>query len=263
MHAVPEVQRQEGEVTVIGCCKSMLVRRAALAVLIAGAACGGDPVDPENRPPEAVGEIEPQTIEEGMRWQANVTPFFNDPDEDTLTYKASSSDSDVASTSMAGAALTVTGVSAGTCVVTITATDPDNESATQTVDITVTMANRAPQLLVPIPDWTIGVDSTLILDVSRNFSDPDGDPLTYAAASDDNDVATAVAQGFSIRIEGIAAGTATVTVTVSDPGGLSASDDFEITVEESSPPLAMAFGTATFSWLPVYSVKIVSIERGR
>lgn len=251
----------------IDCCKSMLVRMAALAVLIAGAACDKDPVVPENRPPEAVGEIEPQTIEEGKRWQANIATYFNDPDEDNLTYKAESSDPDVASTSMAGANITVTGVSAGTCVVTITATDPDDESAEQKVNITVTPANREPFVVREIADTTIKVDSTLILDISTIFSDPDpGDQLTFSIASDDPDVATAVVDGgVFARIEGVSAGTATVIVTATDQGGLSASDDFEVTVEESSPPLAMAgktatFKTATLSLLPVYSVKIVRIE---
>ena len=239
---------------------------AALAVLIAGAACGKDPVDPPNRPPEAVGEIEPQTIEEGKRWQANISTYFNDPDKDNLTYKAESSDSDVASASMAGANITVTGVSAGTCVVTITATDPDDESAEQKVDITVTPANRPPFVVREIEDETIKVDSVRNLDISQNFADPDpGDRLTMSASSDDTDIVTAVAtQNFEVRIEGISAGTATVTVTATDQGGLSVSDDFEVTVEASSPPPAMAGGTASSLLpVPVYSVKIVRIESRR
>lgn len=249
----------------IDCCKSMLVRIAALAVLIAGAACGKKTVELENRPPEAVGEIEPQTIEEGKRWQANVAPYFNDPDEDNLTYRAESSDSDVASTSMAGANITVTGVSAGTCVVTITATDPEGESAEQKVDITVTPANRAPIVVQEIPDETIKVDSTISLDISLTFRDPDNDRLTFTAESDDTDVATAVAQGFSVTLTGISVGTATVTVTATDPGGLSVSTDFQVTVEASSPPPAMAGRAVASRWLPVpvYTVKVVPIEPRR
>lgn len=235
-----------------------MVRMAALAVLIAGAACG-KPVEPENRPPEAVGTIEPQSIEEEKRWQASMAPFFNDPDEDDLTYKAASSDSEVASTSMAGANITVTGVSEGKCVVTVTATDPDGESAEQKVDITVTPANKPPVLVRPIPDWTIKVDSTLVLDVSLNFTDPDGDVLTYSAASDDTDIATAVARAFEITVEGVSAGTTTITVTATDPGGLSVSDDFEVTVEASGPPPAMA----RLGPVPAYTVRISPVGRRR
>ena len=68
------------------------------------------------------------------------------------------------------------------------------------------------------------------MDVSGNFSDPEGDELTYTAASSDDDIATASLSGAAVTITGVAAGSATVTVTATDPGGLSATQTFDVTV---------------------------------
>ena len=68
-------------------------------------------------------------------------------------------------------------------------------------------------------------------DVSENFSDPDGDELTYTAASSADSVATVSFSGAEVTaVAGVAAGSATVTVTATDPGGLSATQTFDVTV---------------------------------
>lgn len=62
------------------------------------------------------------------------------------------------------------------------------------------------------------------------FSDPDGDPLTYTASSSDDAVAYPEVVRDSLYLFTVAPGTATVTITATDPGGLSATTAFEVTV---------------------------------
>ena len=81
-----------------------------------------------------------------------------------------------------------------------------------------------------LPDRELALDSTLDMDMSRAFTDPDGDPLDYAASSSAPDVVTVLAQGFRVRLTAVGAGPATVAVTATDPGGLSAAESFEVTV---------------------------------
>lgn len=71
----------------------------------------------------------------------------------------------------------------------------------------------------------------MTVDVSGAFSDPDGDPLSYEATSDASDIATASVSGSDVTVIGEAPGSATVTVTATDPGGLSATQTFAVTVE--------------------------------
>ncbi len=70
------------------------------------------------------------------------------------------------------------------------------------------------------------------MDVSSYFSDPDGDALSYTAASSNAGVAEASVSGSSVAVAAHARGVVTVTVTARDRGGgLSASSPFAVTVE--------------------------------
>ena len=163
----------------------------------------------------------------------NVASAFSDPDGDGLTYGASSSASAVASVSVSGTNVAIAGVSAGTATVTVTASDPDGLSAQQTFGVTV--PNRAPEATDSIPAQTIEVGDSVSFDLADHFSDPDGDALTYVASSSATGVASASVSGTVLAVEGVSAGTATVTVTASDPDGLSAEQTFDVTVPNRAP----------------------------
>ena len=183
-------------------------------------------VEAANRAPVTVDEIPPLPMTVGEQFSAPVDIFFMDPDGDTLTYAAMSSDTTVVTTAMTANIITVAAVGAGESTITVTATDPEGLSATQTTTATVTAVNRGPTLTDTIPHQEMVPGDTVTLDVSNNFTDPDGDTLTFTAASGDTSVATASVDGSMVTVVAVAAGSAFITVEATDPGGLSAAQTF-------------------------------------
>ena len=194
------------------------------------------PPTPANRAPAASAAIPDQSVEEGTQAAVNVAGAFSDPDGDALRYEATSDASSVATASVSGSAVTVTGEAPGSATITVTATDPGGLSAIQTFEVTVTSANRAPTVSVSgaIPDQVLVENTEAPVDISGAFSDPDGDALRYEATSDASSVATASVSGSAVTVTGEAPGSATITVTATDPGGLSAIQTFEVTVDAAS-----------------------------
>ena len=98
-------------------------------------------------------------------------------------------------------------------------------------------ANRAPAAVARLPYRTLplggGVD---IVDVAGVFRDPDGDALTYAAASSAPAVARVQAAGTEVTLTPVAAGAATITVSATDVGGsnATAAQRFVVTVVETA-----------------------------
>lgn len=64
------------------------------------------------------------------------------------------------------------------------------------------------------------------------FTDPDEDPLTYQVARSNTNVATAQILEAKLVVTGVSAGTVTVTVTATDPGGLTGVATYAVTVKE-------------------------------
>ncbi len=96
--------------------------------------------------------------------------------------------------------------------------------------------NRAPVAVGTLPDRRLTLDGTLTVDVSPAFDDPDDDPLTYAASSSAPDVAAVRAVGARVTLTGVAEGTAAIRVTATDPGGLSAAQQFGVRVVAAPVP---------------------------
>ena len=186
-----------------------------------------------NRSPEPVGMIPDQTAAVGETVTIDLSAYFDDPDDDLLTYAAASSNSGVAMASVSGSIVTITAVAKGTTSVTVTATDPEGLAATQTFQSMV--PNRPPEPVGTIPDQTAAVGETVTVDLSTYFDDPDGDPLAYAAASSDSGVARASVAGSIVTITAVAKGTTSVTVTATDPEGLAATQTFQSMVPNRPP----------------------------
>ena len=95
--------------------------------------------------------------------------------------------------------------------------------------------NRAPALSGQIPAQRLpGPREAVAVAVGTYFTDPDGDVLTFVASSADTAVVSAAVEGDTLRLTGGGTGGAgTVTVTATDPSGLSARAAVAVTVNRA------------------------------
>ena len=186
-----------------------------------------------NQTPVAMGTVTAQTVYVGETAQVDMAGYFTDPDGDALIYTATSSNAATATVAVSGSLVTVTATAQGVVTATVTATDPGGLSAQQSFEVTV--PNRAPVPVGSLPAQTLAVGQTVAVDASPYFEDPDGDALTYAAASTNADVASATVSGNVVTVTALARGPVSVTVTANDPGGLSGQQSFEVAVSNQAP----------------------------
>ena len=94
----------------------------------------------------------------------------------------------------------------------------------------------------PLPPQPVGTMPAQTLGPARGvsaepyFSDPNDDPLTWSAASSNPRTVGAFVSGDTVWLVPGAAGSAVVTVTARDPGGLSAAQDMAVTTVEADGP---------------------------
>ena len=186
-----------------------------------------------NRPPLAIGVVPTDTVPVGETRTLDLPGYFTDPDGDILAYTAAISNSAVATASVAGTAISVTALAKGGAIITVTATDDEGLAATQ--EFAVTVPNRAPVLEGAIAPRTLEAGDTAVLEVSPYYTDPDGDPLVFAATASDSLVVAVSASGGVVRVAALAKGGARVTVTAMDPEGLAATQGFAVTVPNRAP----------------------------
>ena len=192
---------------------------------------------PPNRPPRAAAPMPDRTLRLNQTDTDTVDlgPHFTDPDGDTLTFTATSANTRVVTVAVAGSTLTINAVGPGTADVTVTAADPDGLTAAQSFAVTTEPPpNRPPRATAPILGRTLKLNESekATVDLSLHFTDPDGDPLTFEATSNDTQVATASVSNGTLTLLARALGTVNVTVVASDSGGLSATQAFAVTVEQ-------------------------------
>ncbi|MDJ0906252.1 MAG: FG-GAP-like repeat-containing protein [Woeseiaceae bacterium] len=114
-----------------------------------------------------------------------------------------------------------------------TVNDGELNSAVFNIPVTVTSVNDVPVLETPIGGQQAVEDSPFNLDVSGNFSDPEGDTLTFSA-----NWSPARPSAISLSSRGVFSGTPraadegiyTVQVRATDPSGDFASDTFDLTI---------------------------------
>ena len=191
-----------------------------------------------NRAPSTVGVMLADTFAVGETATLDLSAYFSDPDGDPLVYTATASDTAVIGVAASDGALTVTAIAKGEATVTVTASDTEGLTATQAFNVTV--PNRAPVAGDPIQPRTLAVGGAVSLELSAYFSDPDGDPLDFAAVTSNSTVVRVEVSDAALTVTAIARGEAAVTVTASDGDGLAATRAFTVTVSNQAP---LATGT--------------------
>ncbi len=96
----------------------------------------------------------------------------------------------------------------------------------------VARSNRPPVVVGALPDVALGLGGVSEVDVSRAFGDTDGDALAWTVSSSAPQVVAVAASGARVVLTALGAGEATVRVTATDPGGLSAAQAFAVTVSD-------------------------------
>ncbi len=106
--------------------------------------------------------------------------------------------------------------------------------------------NRAPVAVGRFAAQTLKMgDEALKIDVSARFSDPDGDDLTYVAASSDDAIAKVDVSGSVVTITPVAEGTATITVIARDVAGSNQTAEQTIAVTVNKADVKLSFDGAT------------------
>ena len=193
------------------------------------------PVD-ANQPPRAVGALPDRSLMRHDRVDVDLSAAFVDPDGDPLRYAVSSSTPEVVTVLAAGARMTLTAVGAGAATIGVTAADPGGLTAAQSFAVTVTVgANLPPAAVGALPDRTLQLATTLDVDLSLVFADPDQDPLTFAASSSAPDVVAVRLSGARLTLTAAALGTASIRVSATDAVGQSTGRSFTVTVSRFAP----------------------------
>lgn len=246
--------------------------------LLAGTDCciyrSSDPVEEVsgiNADPQA-SSIAPINLREGgSEYPLDLNSTFTDPDGDPLTYTATSSDQDIVTVSVSESTLTLYPAGAGSAIVSVTADDGHGGQAMLNIDVTVSI-NTSPTISSAIPDQEVSVDSPeLTFSLLEVFTDPDDDTLTLSAASSDEEVASVSVSEAILSVVPLSVGTATISVTATDPFSASVTDEFLFTVSGNTTAEQAAEVPYELSLEPVYpnpvrenaAFRIILPEAGR
>lgn len=256
----------------------MLMRSLVLGfltgALAATLACGDDdrstPVapTPTNRGPQVSQAVPDQRLTLGDRDTADIDLdlYFSDPDGDALAYEAASGDAQVVEARVSSSTVTLVARQAGRAEIRITARDPAGLNETQRFSVTVEAApppNRKPQITQAVPDQalTLGEYERVNIDLDSHFTDPDGDALTYEAVSSNTHVAVARMSSSTVTLVANHRGRANVRVTARDPGGLTATERFSVTVEQGTPRAELEITLCQADGLGVVNVVVEGVVR--
>ena len=167
----------------------------------------------------------------GSAITVNLDNYFSDVDEQPLVYTATSSNTGIATVSVSGANLSITGKALGTATITVTANDTYT-TTTQTITVNV---KNPPTAVGTIPDIAGAVNQAgRDITLSNYFSEPAGQTLTYSASvSDTYYVSVYINSSNELEVTPLAAGNATITVTATNPDGLSATQSISVKLTES------------------------------
>ena len=92
------------------------------------------------------------------------------------------------------------------------------------------VVNQPPETTRQIAMQFLEVGGSVRIVLSNHFRDPEGRAMTFRAVSDNTGVATASIQGSVLTVRGVARGSASITVTARDSGGLTATQSFRAMV---------------------------------
>ncbi len=115
----------------------------------------------------------------------------------------------------------------------------------------IPLPNSTPATRGTIPTQTLSIGTHRKVDVVEHFIDPDifidpnTPPLTYSVSSSNEGIATAVVTGSIVTITPVMPGSATITVTATDVGGLTTTQAIEVVVTQTAIVVKKLYWTDT------------------
>jgi len=217
-----------------------------------------------NDAPYVVSEITDRVYGEGFASASLIlSSNFNDPDGNVLTLTAESSNTSVVTVSVLGSVLTITEVGIGSSTITVTASD-GFLSVSDAFLVSVNNVNDAPVVDNPIADQVVDEHfTTMTIDLTGVFRDPDGGTLVLSPSSSNQSVVTVSISGATLTVTEKGVGVSTITVSASD-GTYSVNDIFTFRVNNlNDAPVVIDpiddqdlneyFGTKTINFGLVFS----------
>ena len=112
-------------------------------------------------------------------------------------------------------------------------------------------SNQAPIMTGVFPPPSMTAGDTATFDLGALFTDPDGDVLTYSATSANSSYLTVLVEGVMLTISALAAGTADVVITATDPGRATVTLNVQVVVVSAPPEFASASARLVRNWAVV------------
>lgn len=191
-----------------------------------------------NSPPQLIGPIGDRTATVGQAVSFDTNTFFDDPDDDLLTYAAMGLPASLTIDSATGIIMgtpTVDDLAGSPYTVTVTATDPGGLFAGDTLELTV-LPEDTEDTTPPVV--SLNGDDSITLQVGSPFTDPG------ATAVDDVDgdlTDQIVVEG---AVDTAVAGEYTLTYRATDAAGNTGEASRLVTVVEDAPPVVTLIGEA-------------------
>ena len=193
---------------------------------------------PPNNAPQLIGNIPDLTLYlDDAGTQVDMAQYFRDQDNEFLRLIPQSSNPRVVTATSVGRNVVFSVTGLGEVRMTIIAQDEAGDTAFGSFTVTVLDPNDAPEAVGTIPPQTIRLeDPGLALSLGAYFTDANNDPLTYRAVSADEAIVTVEVTEAIVTLTAVAEGGDTVTVTATDPGGKSATQEILVTVLPANRP---------------------------
>jgi hypothetical protein len=160
-----------------------------------------------------------------------VTLSFSDPDGDSVTFDVASGNNGVAVVTPATTvSFSVSAISTGSAVIQVNLSDGRGGTAQASFTVTVTGgANQNPVFnIFPTPISVTQGDNTLVI---LQFSDPDGDAVSFTAQTGNPAIATtSKIDNTSFLVQGVSGGQTSVTIVLNDGRGGTAEATVAVTV---------------------------------
>lgn len=196
-----------------------------------------------NLPPVVANEIPAVTLvatNPGFKLVLDLRNVFSDPDQDVLTYAATSSNARAASATITGNILTVAPVDSGLAQIMVTANDGRGGTASTTFSARTVTSNAAPRVIAGIADQVLTKGTPAFKrNLRAHFADADNDALVFGATSSRPLITPANIKRNSdtLEVAPVDTGNAVIFVFASDGKGGQAADTFNVAVYISPPPV--------------------------